>query len=45
MLKILELLTRKDGITHEQFYGALFIGPIKTYVIDERQIIPPPGSR
>jgi uncharacterized protein (TIGR02118 family) len=24
--------------------GALFIGQIKTYVIDERQIIPPPGS-
>ncbi len=23
--------------------GALFIGQIKTYVIDERQIIPPPG--
>ena len=23
--------------------GALFIGQIKTYVIEERQIIPPPG--
>lgn len=113
MIKTLALLTRKDGITHEQFVkhwleihgplahavpgirryvqshitstrsrpdipdtevdvdgiaelwfddaeafqraaaspemkrltddGALFIGRIKTYVIDERQIIPPPG--
>lgn len=24
--------------------GALFIGQIKTYVIEERQIIPPPGQ-
>jgi uncharacterized protein (TIGR02118 family) len=23
--------------------GALFIGQIKTYIIDEKQIIPPPG--
>ena len=24
--------------------GALFIGQIKTYVIDEKQIIPPPPA-
>ena len=62
MIKSISLLTRKDGMTHEQFMkhwvevhaplahgvpglyadGALFIGRIKTFAVEERVIIGEP---
>ena len=59
MIKLLSLLTRKEGITHAGLAsferaskttemkaltddGALFIGRIKAYLIEKRQIIPLP---
>ena len=42
MIKSISLLTRKEGWTHEQFVdGALFIGRLKTYTVEEKVIIPP----
>src|SRR5207244_3445621 len=45
VIKSISLLTRKDGWTHEQFVrhwvdAALFIGRIKTYTVEEQQVIP-----
>ena len=45
MIKMLGLLTRKPHLTHAQFVDHwLNIGQIKSYVIEEKQIIPPPPA-